>query len=895
MKPDVNNDGFSQMFQLMTLITYTILSVITVTEDILLSWEKWPIILIVIGVIAAWAIHIQMRLSYSLRMWIYNILIMGTFFFYGIHIQSIFDISIIGVGIVIICALTGIKRLVTFCQITYYITIIYNVAISIYQSGAMDVNFYLRLFLHVMVVTAMAQVGRRVIERWNQEIAKTRDEIEGLNESTMRLDDFLAGTSHELRTPVGAIMGISELWIEKTTDDKMKADLTLIKDAGGRIADQISDILDYSELDRNKLVVTCENYMISSLLGDLVAALKPYLTTNVELVLDIDPAIPSVMYSDVNKIKKILWHLIMNALKYTVDGGVYVHITSEEQEYGVNLCIDIIDTGIGMSEEELHHVKERFYQSDGGMTKSRRGLGLGLPIVDGFVKALGGFMLMESEVNEGTRVHLCIPQQVVDGASCMSINNPERVSLGAYFHFDKYSVAEVGDFYSSMITNVVKGMGVMVHGVDSIEELKKVVESTYISHLFLGMHEYESDPEYIESLTSKFMVFLTADSGYPLPADSHIRFFEKPLYCFPIISAINSGYAYEANDEQMICKGIRALVVDDEPLNLKVATKLFGQYEMVVTTATSGYMAIDMCEEQKFDIIFMDYMMPGIDGVETVKRIRENIGSGGNMPLIVAMTANVVSTARDMFKREGFDGFVSKPVNINEFERVLKNILPPSRISYVRKEAYKEKVLDNSVKESVISHKQSISTEESVICNKESVSTNGQIIHDKESVEANERVMHDKELASSDKQQIHDKEDNLIKEQEVLNTETDRKDEVEDDGLYDILKKLGVDVTAGLEYYGNNEEIYQEIIRDFAVEVKTSVPKLKYYFLDRDSELYEIKIHALKGLLKMIGAYHMADIAYELEQAAGDGITDDMEAAHNEVLDWCIALSRRII
>ena len=132
----------------------------------------------------------------------------------------------------------------------------------------------------------------------------------------------------------------------------------------------------------------------------------------------------------------------------------------------------------------------------------------------------------------------------------------------------------------------------------------------------------------------------------------------------------------------MRCNGVRALVVDDESMNLVVAKSIFSRYGMELTTATSGQESIDICREKVFDIIFMDHMMSGMDGVEAMKRIRTDV-SGLNVSIpIVALTANAMSSAKQMFLAEGFDGFVSKPVETEELERVLKAVLPKKSISY---------------------------------------------------------------------------------------------------------------------------------------------------------------------------------------------------------------------
>ena len=817
MITDMSSSKLTRSAHLMFVITFTVLGTVMGIQGVLLGWERWVLILIPAEIIVSWLLHIQQPHNPTFRLWVYTSFIMFTLFFYGIHIRNILNVSILYAGVLILSTTTGKKAVVTFAQITYYLTVGYNVYTN-NSPDKTDINYILQVIVHLTIITLMSWLGRDIISKWEMMIEDISNNIEKLNESTDRLDDFLAATSHELRTPVGAILGLSENCLEKTDDEAMRSELLLIKDAGLRISRQVNDVLDFSELDRDRLVATPGNYLFSALMDDVVTALKPYLTTDVELILDIDPSIPSIMYADSNKIKRVLWHLIMNGLKYTITGCVYVHIFSEEQDYGVNLIIDVIDTGIGMSEKELSQAKERFYQADSGKTRARGGLGIGIPIVEGFVKAMGGFIHIESEPDKGTKVHVCIPQGVLDGANCVSLDDPDKINLGAYFSFNKYPVLEVREYYGSMITNVVKGMGVSVHGVDSINELKRVIDTTDISHLFIGMKEYESDPDYIESLTDKLIVFLTADKGYQLPEDSNIRFFEKPLYCFPIISALNSGITDIEKNVQMTCPGLKALIVDDEPMNLKVANDIFGKYQMTATTASSGSKAIEMCKEEHFDIIFMDYMMPEIDGIETARRIRANIVQGQPIPLFVAVTANDVSSVRELFNKEGFDGFVGKPVNKIEIESVLKNILSPSQIKYVNAD---------KIKRTTVATKP-------------------------------------------------------------------RPKKAGNASFESTLKKLGVIIDSGLKYCQNDMDMYKEIVMDLASRAKDYVVEADILFNDNKPEEYAIKLHAIKGLFKMIGANDMSDKAYTLEKAGKGGNIDDVKELHTEVMNWYLSFADKV-
>ena len=161
----------------------------------------------------------------------------------------------------------------------------------------------------------------------------------------------------------------------------------------------------------------------------------------------------------------------------------------------------------------------------------------------------------------------------------------------------------------------------------------------------------------------------------------------KPLYALPLINIINAGSEYEnvrvdEAEEKPVFPGVRALIVDDEVMNLVVASGLFKDYGMVTDVAGSGKEALGKYREKDYDVIFMDHMMPEMDGVEAMKRLRAMGREMGKECAIVALTANAVSGAREMFLSEGFDGFIAKPIEITEYERVMKHVLPPPFVKY---------------------------------------------------------------------------------------------------------------------------------------------------------------------------------------------------------------------
>ena len=680
----IKEDDLFQSSHLTLLVSYTIFAAILVVESFLMGWELWALLLVAGGIATAWVLHIRHNTPANVRIWVYAVLIMGCFFFYGIHETSTFDLALVMGAIIMLNTMSGKKSLITLCQFTFYITMGYSLINMIRNGTEFDVLLITRTILHFAMVYFIGRFAKVIIDKWMEVLNTSQNEVEQLTEATEHLNDFLANVSHELRTPVNAIIGLTTLCIDKSKHSQIEGDLVAVRDAGRKVAEQIGDILDYSEIDRKKAVCNNEDYMLSSVLHDLVNDVKQYKSRNVELIIDIDPSIPAVMNSDVAKIKKVLKALITNGLKYTQKGGVYVRITTVSHEYGVNLCIEVTDTGKGMTEYELEKVYDSFYQADSSRTRQGGGLGLGLAIASGFVALLGGFMTIDSKPDVGTTVNVSIPQRVVDPLSCMSVAAPEKLCLGAFLHFEKYDHPAVRDYYNSMVLNIVKGLGIQMHRVNNAENLKLLHSNVHLTHLFIAEGEYLDNIDLIEELAKEMVVAVVASEDIVLPRNSHVKILEKPFYCFPVVSILNSTVgSKEERVKKLRCDGVRALVVDDESMNLVVAKSIFSRYGMKVTTVTSGQESIDICRAKVFDIIFMDHMMSGMDGVEAMKRIRTDVsGLNGSVP-VVALTANAMSSAKQMFLAEGFDGFVSKPVEIDELERVLKQVLPKSFISFV--------------------------------------------------------------------------------------------------------------------------------------------------------------------------------------------------------------------
>ncbi len=695
----MDNQEKQRAAHLLILLCYTILSCVLIGESLLLGWEMWVVVLLPVGVIAGWTLHIRDRLPMAVRLDIYTVLMMLVFFFYGIHETSMFDLAPVMITVMVLYSATERYSTIKICMFTYYLTMAYDFFLVMDGLAEAAPLFITRLLLHLMLVYMAGRLLKFMVQRRVRERRATEDMIARLEEINKRTEDFLANVSHELRTPINAVTGISSVMLKNEEDPKKKKDIFTIQMAGQRLFGQIEDILDYTEIDNEKLNVSEEAYMISSIVNDVISENQMREKERLpELIFDLDAAMPAVLFGDGKKVKKILRHLVDNAVKFTKKGGVYVRIHALSKDYGVNLCMTVSDTGEGISEENLEKITKGFYQNDAGRNRRAGGLGLGLSIVAGLVSYMEGFMQITSKEGCGTKVTVSIPQKIAEQKPMITLKNRERLCLACFLKPEKYEIPEVRNFYDEMITHMIEGLDVSIHRVFRLDELKALTEVYRISHLFIGAQEYEESSALFEELSERMTVIVAADRHFALPVHAKAKLLRKPFYCLPIANMLNVETVEDEllyAEKQMLCPDVSVLVVDDEPMNLMVAEGIFKEYEMRVKSAHSGMEALALCEREAFDLIFLDHMMPEMDGVETLKRLRRLLADSGRTATIVAFTANAVSGAREMFFEEGFDEFVSKPIEIAELERVLRNVLPKSMVHYIDKTNNNKRKDDN--------------------------------------------------------------------------------------------------------------------------------------------------------------------------------------------------------
>ena len=240
------NNEFFQASHLMLLVGYSFFAAVLIGESILMGWEKWVLVLIIGGMGLSWFIHIRHMATADFRLWIYALLMMFAFFFYGIHLTSTFDLAVVMAAIIILYTMTGHKSLITLCQFTYFFTMGYSLIKMIFAGVTFDELMITRSALHCAMIIMIGWASKAIIDRLIQVYGNTREEIAKLTDATQRLNDFLANMSHELRTPINAVIGLSGVCIDREENPEIQSDMIAVRTAGRRVARQIGDILDFS-------------------------------------------------------------------------------------------------------------------------------------------------------------------------------------------------------------------------------------------------------------------------------------------------------------------------------------------------------------------------------------------------------------------------------------------------------------------------------------------------------------------------------------------------------------------------------------------------------------------------------------------------------------------------
>lgn|GEM_PF-684078 len=480
-----------------------------------------------------------------------------------------------------------------------------------------------------------------------QELEKAKMAAEAANASK---STFLANMSHELRTPLNAVIGYSEMLEEMAEEDGNNdyiADLQKIRAAGKHLLELISAVLDLSKIEAGKMELYVENFVIEEMLQDVVAVVQPLVSKNKnKLTLTSSPELCE-MIADVTKLRQTLFNLLSNASKFTQDGEIGIHARKEVFEDTDCIVIDVFDTGIGMTQEQMEKLFQPFQQADASTTRKYGGTGLGLTISREFCRMMGGDLTVSSVFGKGTTFSARIPlKQKPVMQNRVSVRNATHSSPALPELRTKILVIDDDLLIHDLISRNLTKIGCEVHTADCGEAGLKLAREWKPDLIILDVMMPQMDGWSVLNILKHdnelrnipvIMHTMVADRnlGYMLGAADYLV---KPVSNSQLFRSVN----------KLRKKVVGAvLVVDDDPaLRERMAFQLRKE-GLVPILAENGIQALEILKQQPISLVFSDLMMPEMDGLTLITTIKAN-PEWKDIPIVVLTAKDLTTDEREM-------------------------------------------------------------------------------------------------------------------------------------------------------------------------------------------------------------------------------------------------------
>lgn len=484
---------------------------------------------------------------------------------------------------------------------------------------------------------------------------------------------FLANMSHEIRTPMNAVTGVTELLLRESLSARQREYVQTIAHSSNSLLSIINDVLDFSKIDSGKFTLAEEEYSLKQLIMDVTTlAVLRIGDKPVHFFVDLDEDLPARFFGDEARVKQIMVNLLGNAAKFTEKGFICLYLYLRTENGRSQLVMTVEDSGIGIKKQDMHRLFHSFEQVNTHYSHSSGGTGLGLAISKNLAEMMNGSIRVESTYGKGSSFTAAVCQKPSGNEKLFSICWPHDASLAVYEPdknlcicykkvFDKCNISyRLFSERKKFIDTVGDGDFQYVLADKSvISELEDSKGETACTYAVLLHQGEESCMTGIPAVYSPLFYFGLEEL---LQSENHSKAISMPSGQFDI-SAIRP------------IPEARVLLVDDNKINLEVAEALMSPYQMQIDCVLSGKEAVHSVQQNGYDMIFLDHMMPEMDGIETLKAIRGLRDPKKNQVPVIALTANVTKEAQDLFRSEGFDGFMPKPVDIRLLDEFLHKFI----------------------------------------------------------------------------------------------------------------------------------------------------------------------------------------------------------------------------
>ncbi|MDF1662203.1 MAG: response regulator [Planctomycetota bacterium] len=517
-----------------------------------------------------------------------------------------------------------------------------------------------------------------------ERLVHARDEAEALAKATSA---FLANMSHEIRTPLNGIIGLTTLLYGTSPSDKQVQYLDTLRHSGDMLLTILNNILDFSKIEAGEMTLEESEFKLQSCIEDALDLLSPMAAKkSLDMAYTISQETGNDWIGDPTHIRQVLVNLLNNAIKFTDEGQITIHVDSEMaegQQRRIHMAVS--DTGLGVEKQALEDIMKPFRQADVSLARSVGGTGLGLSICQHLARLMGGELRLESEgLNKGMTAHfsfLSKPRRV----------DHSRTDMAMTLRGLTVFAVEPTAIHREALENVLGRLGLFSKFFETVSEALgslllgaqcqfMVISSELMTEAF--RKSMKTVRENRKPMTLPVIVLgpLGVDESQWEHVRGHYFAISKPIKQQVIAEQLSAALQKRARkrassffmmrEKSKRERSLRILLAEDNPTNQMVTTHLLKTFGYNVEVVGNGLEACEATQRQFYDIIFMDIQMPEMDGLAATKEIRRQCQKG-EQPWIVALTANVMSGARQEYLENGMDDFLGKPLRPNDLSAAL--------------------------------------------------------------------------------------------------------------------------------------------------------------------------------------------------------------------------------